>query len=228
LVVRRLIHILFAAGAFILVGATAPSADDFSPGPLTRAEAKARSAAHADLGRQMFVDQNLSASGRMSCATCHDPTRAFGPPDALPVQIGGPLMDLPGVRAAPSLRYLQATPQFSEHFFDSDDEGDESVDNGPTGGLMWDGRADRARDQARFPLLSPFEMANTDPAAVAANLKSASYASDVRAIFGAASSTIPPPPSMPLWRRSRLSRSRPPTSIRTPASSTPTSPTKRC
>jgi cytochrome c peroxidase len=182
LVVRRLIHILFAAGAFVLVGATVPSADDFSPGPLTRAEANARSAALADLGRQMFFDPNLSASGRMSCATCHDPARAFGPPDAMPVQIGGPLMDLPGIRAAPSLRYLHATPQFSEHFFDSDDEGDESVDNGPTGGLMWDGRADRAR----FPLLSPFEMANTDPAAVAAKLKSASYASDVRAIFGAA------------------------------------------
>jgi cytochrome c peroxidase len=182
--VRRLVHILSAAGVFVLAGGASPSANDLSPRPLTRAEANARAAALTDLGRRMFFDQNLSASGRMSCATCHDPARAFGPPNALPVQIGGPLMDLPGIRAAPSLRYLQATPQFSEHFFDSEDEGDESVDNGPTGGLMWDGRADRARDQARFPLLSPFEMANADAAAVAAKLKEASYANDVRAIFG--------------------------------------------
>jgi cytochrome c peroxidase len=151
MVMRRLIHSLFAAGVVVLAGAAAAPSPDFSPGPLTRGEADARAAALTDLGRKMFFDQSLSASGRMSCATCHDPAHAFGPPNALPVQTGGPLMDLPGVRAAPSLRYLQATPQFSEHFFDSDDEGDESLDNGPTGGLMWDGRADRARDQARFP-----------------------------------------------------------------------------
>ena len=184
MVLRRLIHSLFAAGVVVLAGAAAAPSPDFSPGPLTRGEADARAAALTDLGRKMFFDQSLSASGRMSCATCHDPAHAFGPPNALPVQTGGPLMDLPGVRAAPSLRYLQATPQFSEHFFDSDDEGDESLDNGPTGGLMWDGRADQARDQARFPLLSPFEMANTDATLVAAKLEGASYADDVRGIFG--------------------------------------------
>ena len=36
-------------------------------------------------------------------------------------------------------------------------EADESIDNGPTGGLTWDGRVDRGSDQARIPLLSPFE-----------------------------------------------------------------------
>jgi cytochrome c peroxidase len=41
-----------------------------------------------------------------------------------------------GLRAVPSLRYLQATPAFTEHFRDSDDEGDASVDNIPTGGLV--------------------------------------------------------------------------------------------
>ncbi len=72
-------------------------------------------------------------------------------------------MSLSGVRAVPSLTYLQAVPQFTEHFYDSEDEADESVDNGPTGGLTWDGRADRGSDQARLPLLSPFEMANSEP-----------------------------------------------------------------
>ena len=76
-----------------------------------------------------------------------------------------------GLRAVPSLRYLQATPQFTEHFYDSDDEGDASIDNGPTGGLTWDGRVDRGRDQARLPLLSPLEMANDSPAAVVAAVR---------------------------------------------------------
>ena len=175
---------ILAAAALSLAAALA--GNDFSPGPLSRAAANARAAELTDLGRKMFFDASLSGSGAMSCASCHDPARAFGPPNALAVQLGGPHLDLPGVRAAPSLRYLQATPQFAEHFFDSEDEGDESVDNGPTGGLMWDGRVDRAQDQARLPLLSPFEMANPDPATVAAELKASSYADNIRTTFGAA------------------------------------------
>ena len=75
-------------------------------------------------------------------------------------------------------------PQFTEHYYESDDEGDASVDNGPTGGLTWDGRADRGRDQARIPLLSPFEMANADEAAVAAKIRRAGYANEFVRIFG--------------------------------------------
>jgi cytochrome c peroxidase len=170
----------------VVVCAAAVEGADLDPGPLTRAQAYQRAAALADLGRKMFFDVNLSASGKMACASCHDPGHAFGPANALAVQLGGPRGGLPGTRAVPSLRYLQAAPQFSEHFFDSEDEGDESIDTGPTGGLTWDGRADRARDQARFPLLSPFEMANAGPAAVAAKLKEAAYADEMRATFGAA------------------------------------------
>jgi len=152
--------------------------------PLTRAQAYARADALQGLGRELFFDRSLSASGRMACATCHDPNHAFGPPNALPVQLGGKDLREPGLRATPSLKYLQAVPQFTEHYFESDDEGDESVDNGPTGGLTWDGRVDRRRDQARVPLLSPFEMANGGPADVVARVRQASYAGRLRQIFG--------------------------------------------
>ncbi|MGH6684834.1 MAG: cytochrome c peroxidase, partial [Pseudolabrys sp.] len=130
---------------------------------MTRAQAYARAAALQELGRALFFDKSLSASGDMACATCHDPKHAFGPPNALDVQLGGKNMRQPGQRAVPSLTYLQAVPQFTEHYFESDDEGDASIDNGPTGGLTWDGRVDRRRDQARVPLLAPFEMANAAP-----------------------------------------------------------------
>jgi cytochrome c peroxidase len=71
--------------------------------------------------------------------------------------------------------YRQAVPQFSEHYFESDDEADGRGDNGPTGGLMWDGRVDRARDQARLPLLSTHEMANDSAAVVVARVRASRY-----------------------------------------------------
>ena len=121
----------------------------------------------------------------MACATCHDPNHAFGPANALPVQLGGGDLRQPGLRAVPSLKYLQVVPQFTEHFFDNEDDSDESVDNGPSGGLMWDGRADSAHAQARFPLLSPFEMGNLTPDTVVTNALHAGYGPRLQAIYGA-------------------------------------------
>src|ERR1700722_16407960 len=125
-----------------------------------RSQALRRAQALESLGRQMFFDPSLSASGKLSCASCHDPAFAYGPPNGLAVQLGGINGRQSGIRAVPSLRYLQATPQFTEHKFEEDTTGADSVDNGPTGGLTWDGRVDRGRQQARIPLLSPYEMAN--------------------------------------------------------------------
>jgi cytochrome c peroxidase len=98
--------------------------------------------------------------------------------------MGGVDMEQPGFRAVPSLMYLNDVPQFTKHYFESDDEGDESIDNGPTGGLTWDGRVDRGRDQARLPLLSPYEMANANSADLAERAARAPYAEKLRALFG--------------------------------------------
>jgi len=136
------------------------------------------------LGKQLFFDASLSGSGKLACASCHSPDHAFSPANALPVQLGGSDMHRTGMRAAPTLKYLQSVPAFAEHYHESDDEGDESVDAGPTGGLTWDGRVDRGADQARIPLLSSFEMGST-PAKVTAAVKAAPYADAFRAAFGA-------------------------------------------
>ena len=151
---------------------------------LTRHQAYARAAALEALGRRMFFDPSLSASGQMACASCHDPAHGFAPANALPVQRGGQDMRQPGLRAAPSLKYLQAVPPFTEHYFEADDEGDGSVDNGPTGGLTWDGRMDQRRDQALFPLFSAVEMANENADALAARARQAGFADDMRALYG--------------------------------------------
>ena len=178
--VRRALLGLSLCAALGIGGA---AAETNAPG-LTRPQAYARAATLQALGRNLFFDPSLSASGQMACATCHDPKHAFGPANARAVQLGGKDMREPGLRAVPSLKYLQAVPQFTEHYFESEDDGDESVDNGPTGGLTWDGRIDRRRDQAQVPLLSPFEMANASPADVVARVRQADYAGKLREIFG--------------------------------------------
>jgi cytochrome c peroxidase len=134
------------------------------------------------LGRALFFDPALSASGKMACATCHDPRFAYGPPNDRSTQLGGPEMKDVGLRAAPSLRYLQTVPRFSEHFFD--EALDESVDQGPTGGHTWDGRVDTLHEQARLPLMSPLEMANESMDSVVAKVEKAEYAPRLRQIFG--------------------------------------------
>jgi cytochrome c peroxidase len=135
------------------------------------------------LGRQLFFDRSLSASGTMSCATCHSPAHAYGPPNGLAVQLGGVDGKQPGTRAVPSLRYLQTVPAFSEHFHD--DDGNDSEDAGPTGGFTWDGRADSTHSQASLPLLAANEMANGTPAAVVKKLQTSPAAGRFRQLFGA-------------------------------------------
>ncbi len=72
--------------------------------------------AYSALGRQMFSDPRLSASGKLACSSCHSPQHAYGPPNDRAVQLGGKDMQQAGTRAVPSLMYLQAVPQFTEHF----------------------------------------------------------------------------------------------------------------
>jgi cytochrome c peroxidase len=134
------------------------------------------------IGRVLFSDPTLSASGKIACSTCHDPSQVFGPDNDLPVQHGGADGQGTGVRAVPSLRYLQSVPPFTQHFFESD--GNDSEDQGPAGGRTWDGRAQSAHDQARLPLLSAFEMGNASPEAVVAKVRISPYAGQFKKLFG--------------------------------------------
>lgn len=170
--------------------AAAPSPSDTAAGATTpssfygaRFERTPDAATLTELGRGLFSEPGLSASGRLSCASCHDPAHAYGPPNGLPVQLGGGSLAMQGLRAVPSLRYAQDTPPFDEHHAES--EGDDSVDQGPAGGWTWDGRANSAHDQAALPLLSPFEMANADPKAAVARLAASPQAARMREVFGA-------------------------------------------
>ncbi len=164
--------------------------------------------AMAELGRRVFFDRSLSSSGRMSCASCHSPAYHYGPPNDFPAMLGGPTLSSQGVRAVPSLMYLERQPNFS---VGPDNEENETITLAqmaalgqdaartqktaldtsqtaanpvPQGGLFWDGRVDTLQDQAMFPLLSPFEMDGGSVERVASKLRQAPYASLFAQLFG--------------------------------------------
>ncbi|WP_240943424.1 cytochrome-c peroxidase [Janthinobacterium lividum] len=129
----------------------------------------------AQLGRQIFHDASLSASGKQSCASCHDPAHAYAPGNKLAVQLGGADGQAPGYRATPSLRYLEHTPPFR-----FDEEG------APNGGINRDGRAASLAEQAERPFLAAHEMANASTDAVVERLRNGSYAHAFQCVFGEA------------------------------------------
>jgi cytochrome c peroxidase len=168
--------------------------------------------AMALVGKKIFFDPSLSGSGRMSCASCHDPRNAYAPANSLAVQLGGSLLRIQGVRAVPTLTYLERTPRFMVHL-DTASDPDEGrplkarrpAANVPTnlkpgtmddlnalqadqvvpeGGMDWDGRAAVLADQAGGPLLDEREMANKDGPELLAKLKAAPYADELIAVFG--------------------------------------------
>ena len=171
--------------------------------------------AMASLGRQVFFDRTLSSSGKLACASCHSPQHFYGPPTAAPAMIGGPAMASQGVRAVPSLMYLERQPNFS---IGPDNEENETVsltqmaalgesaaraqktahdtaqtaaNMVPQGGLFWDGRADTLQQQALVPMLNPLEMDGGSVAAVAARLRRAPYAGQMQQLFGPSIFTDP-------------------------------------
>ena len=162
-------------------GGGGASTDGGSVTPPASGGAATMSAAAA-LGRKIFADTALSASGTQSCASCHVAASAFaedasaaGVDHGSPVPLGGLLMDEGGFRNTPSLMYTSLTPAF---YFDAD--------GGPNGGFFRDGRAATLADQAAMPFTTSFEMANADAAAVVARLRARPYLAEFVALYGSA------------------------------------------
>ncbi|MES2347170.1 MAG: cytochrome c peroxidase [Pseudomonadota bacterium] len=144
------------------------------------APAVAPLSAAAEIGKQMFFDQSLSGSGKMACATCHDPAHAHAPPNNLAVQLGGARLTTAGVRAVPSLRYQEYTPPYEDML----DNPDGISTPGPGGGHTQDGRSATLAEQARIPLLARHEMANKNAADVVRKLRASAYAEQFRQAYG--------------------------------------------
>ncbi|MDB5829669.1 MAG: cytochrome-c peroxidase [Variovorax sp.] len=134
----------------------------------------------AQVGQLAFFDKNLSGGKNMSCASCHDPQYAYGPPNSISVQLGSDITQS-GARAVPSLRYRDSTPPYS----DDAPNPDGVTSNSPGGGFMWDGRGTTLAAQAALPLLNPVEMNNSSKDAVVRAVENGAYADLFRQAFGA-------------------------------------------
>lgn len=125
------------------------------------------------LGRQLFHDMRLSQPQGTSCASCHDPARAFGPDlrrglrhgETSPGTARGSRAGQFGQRAAPSLMYARYVPR--RYFYQDDDALVPSF----FGGLMADAGSDSLAEQVSAPLLNPREMNNRSAADLLAHLR---------------------------------------------------------
>src|ERR1700730_7829163 len=155
------------------------------------------------LGAKLFADPTLSASGKLSCASCHSLDHAFAPPNRSSTQLGGSDLKVAGRRNPPTLMYLQTSIPFTEHFIDDEDlHGD---DAGPTGGLTWDGRVNSPHEQALIPLFAAHEMANRDASSLIDRLRRSALAQEFRRTFSEAGEEVLEQPEQALaWLTSVL------------------------
>jgi cytochrome c peroxidase len=185
------------------------SADGVNPHPVQLKLPPVRLlSAVAQLGKALFFDTALSASGRQSCASCHNPGYGYNPPPGRVLQPGGPHLEDVGNRPPPSLAYLYRQAPFSigpdaadadipvnlnvlAASVRNDPRAKKTAGSAPAaapmvpqGGLFWDGRADSLQRQAYMPLLDPVEMANPSVDSVASKLAHGRYHEQFALLFG--------------------------------------------
>lgn len=124
-------------------------------------------AARAALGMRLFFDNRLSGNGKISCATCHVPARAFT--DGRPIAIG--IDGQRGTRNTPTL--------WNSAYLDS---------------FFWDGRSPSLASQARNPLFDSREQGLRNSGQVLTVLRGdPAYRSAFKRAFGSGAAAISVP-----------------------------------
>lgn len=109
------------------------------------------------LGRRLFFDRALSLDGSISCATCHEPARAFADTMLLAVGVKGRV----GRRHSPTV----VNRGYGELFF-------------------WDGRRSALEAQVLDPIADPNELGSSVEAVVSHLRRDATYSAAFRRVFG--------------------------------------------
>jgi cytochrome c peroxidase len=143
-------------------GSTTPS----STAPATS------TATQLSISQALFAEKSLSASGQLSCASCHTDETAHSTASGVSLPVGGVLMNQQLARSSPSLMYKSTTPIFS---FNNAGEA--------IGGFDWDGRVNTLADQSAGPLLASAEMANANINILASKVRALSYFKDFASVF---------------------------------------------
>ncbi len=120
----------------LLIIAPALQASPLGLPPVPVPEDNPQSPAKIELGEKLFNDTRFSTTGDVSCATCHDPAKAF---TDSPLAVSEGIHKARGTRNAPSV----INAAYSELQF-------------------WDGREPDLERQSTQPFINPIEMGLTD------------------------------------------------------------------
>lgn len=142
------------------------------------------------LGESLFSDQNLSMNRSQSCATCHNPDRAFiddrldanGQINAVSLGDDGTSL---GDRNSPTAAYSKFSPDF--HFGSRQRVSTPITEDytGAIGGQFIDGRELNLKDQAGGPPTNPIEMGMPDKSSVVERIKeNPEYVQSFKLLFG--------------------------------------------
>lgn len=153
-----------ATAALCLSGAASAVAAPLGLPELQIPAGNPQSPAKVALGERLFQDRRFSADGRISCASCHQPERAFT--DGCSVSVGA--AGRPGARNAPTL--LNAAYLASQ---------------------FWDGRRSTLEEQAKEPFLSRNEHGLEGPEQLLRAVRGdADYVRQFAGAFGVAAADI--------------------------------------
>ncbi len=157
---KTIFALALTAAALLLLVVAGASAQ----GNLTKTE---------QLGKDLFLDTNLSSPSGLACAGCHGSQVGYTGPDAAINAAGavyeGAVVGRFGNRKPPSAAYAGDSPKLNW--------------NGTTwvGGMFWDGRAtgwtlgDPLAEQAQGPFLNPLEQNNASAQVVIDKVQVSSY-----------------------------------------------------
>lgn len=145
--------VLSAAFAINFAAAQTPRDEPISP----IEPVQIKNPALVELGKKLFFDPRLSASGYISCNSCHN--LATGGADNLPTSIGDKWQE--GPINSPTV--LNSSLNFVQ---------------------FWDGRAADLKEQAKGPIANPLEMAFSHDLAVDVLESIPGYVSEFKKVFG--------------------------------------------
>jgi cytochrome c peroxidase len=138
---RRLLYVALIgmtvwAAAAVLGGAGYEQVAPLGLPQIPTTEDNPQTPAKIALGEKLFLDQRFSATGEVSCSTCHDPAKAL---TDSPLKTSEGINKLTGTRNAPTVA--------NAAYF---------------GTQFWDGRSPSLEDQALHPFVNPVEMGLED------------------------------------------------------------------
>ncbi|WP_420461236.1 cytochrome-c peroxidase [Neolewinella sp.] len=142
------------------IAQTMPITGDFNNGPSRTMDLEPRDLTKALLGRVLFYDTQLSATGETSCATCHQQKLAFGDNLAFSKGINGHVTKRNSIALGSVPTFAQEVSGYGETSFEQDFSTGNDIMSTSAGSVafFWDERARTIKDQSTITIQDNLEM----------------------------------------------------------------------